>query len=177
MVRIDGEGEFDEEYFLTLAADIDAHSDWEIMENNEKTFDYAVEEAAKGRLGEIRFGNTETGTVLPAMIPNENFDAALTGKIREAVVQEPHPDFLPGDNSFQFQLGEAYNKIAEEHETDYLSPASSDEFNYDLLRLTVPWDYDESTLESALDAASNASQEAYQLNELTRVPVEEYLQE
>jgi hypothetical protein len=174
----DGVDDLDTDYFQTLTEQITGRDDWSFTENQRRSVDQAVEDAANGDTAEIEFLHNETGSTLVSEIPGPGLESAFNGILRQSIIPEPAANRTPKKDSFHFKLEEAYNSIAENHSTEYLSPilGRPDQPNYTLLKFTVPWDYDNSALDTALDELTEASREAYQLNSDIQQPVQEYLE-
>ncbi|MXR40077.1 hypothetical protein GRX01_01710 [Halobaculum sp. WSA2] len=177
MIFVDGFGEVDAEYFQTLTNTIEDLAEWDVKQDSRLSQEDAAETASEGRISELDYVHNSTDSILRTMMPSEEWDAALTGRLRQTVIPEPHSNRMPAEDSFESQLSKVYNAIAEQHtESEYLSTASGDNLNYDLLSLNVPWDYDEQSLESAFEEMGAAAEEAYRINESVRQPVQSYLE-
>jgi hypothetical protein len=111
------------------------------------------------------------------MVPSEDHEHVLTGHTRQSLLSDPHPNQLPGTDSFEHQLADAYQSIAEDHKTSYLTASgSSGDLDLDLLRVQIPFDYSSTELQTAFDELGAAAEEAYQLNQEIREPVQQYLE-
>jgi hypothetical protein len=175
MVRVD-DNEFGKQYFRQIIGQIEDHEDWEPKE--ETSIEEMTERLEAGNTAEIDFVHSDTEYVFRTQLPGYGFESALTGSLRASILPDPHHNAMPEDDSFQFRLAEAYQRIAESHTTEYSSPATKleDGLSFDLLSVNLPWEHQQDTFEETLDELSTAGYETDKLNQSIRTPVEEYLE-
>jgi hypothetical protein len=167
---------FNEEYFRKLATHFQDHPDWEYAQHW-KTLDEAVEEAAEyvesPSMVEIEFRHVDSDGLLYIQMPNEESTQAVSGYSRNTILGEPWGTQSP--DPFHEDLAAAYQKIAENHQTDYVISSTSSHISFNLSGLGVPWEYDDNKLDTALDTLSNSMQEAEELNKAIKTPIEALL--
>ncbi|MFA1610060.1 hypothetical protein [Halobellus rubicundus] len=168
---------FDTEYFENFLNQISSHEEWKWHPSTWLTLDETVTTASEGGTAEIELVHPDTDTVLYGQVPSEGHEHILTGQTRQALLSDPHPNQLPGPDSFEHQLADAYQSIAEDHKTDYLATAeSSEDLTFDLLQVQIPMDYDPAMVQATMDELGAAAEEAYRLNQDIREPVQRYLE-
>jgi len=168
---------FGKTYFEDFLNRISSQEDWEWQTDSWPTLDKAVETASEGGTAEIELVHSDTGTTLYGMVPSEDYKHVLTGRTRQSLLADPHPNQVPGTDSFEHQLAEVYQSIAEDHTTDYLTAAgSSEDLGFDLLQVQIPADYDSTKLQATFDELGAAAEEAHRLNQEVKEPVQQYLE-
>lgn len=170
----------DEGYFQDLLDQIDDHPKWEYADSDRSFEDIAATAAAPDddyRTVDVGFINRETGAPLRVILPSYDQQAGLSGHLRNSLLEEPHHSRLPPSDSFPVLLEEVYEQIAEENVTEYLTPAvgEGEGPNYDLLYVTVPWEYDAETLDETLTALDRAAWEVDTLNNAVMGHIDAYL--
>ena len=166
----------DKTYFEDFLNRINSHEDWKWQTGTWPSIDEAVETASEGGTAEIELVHPDTDTILYGMVPSEDHEHVLTGHTRQSLLSDPHPNQVPGPDSFEHQLADAYQSIAESHTTSYLTAVgNSDDLSFNLQRVQIPTDYDSTRLQEAFDELSAAAEEIYELNQGVREPVERYL--
>jgi hypothetical protein len=154
--------DFGQTYFENLINKVGGHTDWSYSDRNNRSVTEAAE-AASGfsSSNEVLVDHAETDGELYLMMPDFGSPVmAARGVLKQPLDgtqrQEPYP------NSFGVKIMEAYRSAVEGRDAEYLD---IDPNPINILSVGVSFDYDDDTLESSLDEASEISADIQEVND------------
>lgn len=158
MTRKDlGPENVDAAYFQDLIRSIHSHNAWQTPDQAHD-IDRVAEQAVENPV-ELWLDHSATNSNLRFSIPSKNLAYAAEGTLIHSF--EPRQRSNVESNQFLYELSEAHCRIVETFNVEYVTTLADPN---DILKIAVPYQYQQSVLHHALDNADRAAKKTEELH-------------